>query len=505
MADNQKTVGRRKIGPLLLSGCMILIVAVAVAAVLLTNRFTLELELQGEQEITVEWGTEFSDPGAHAYFFGSLILTEPEQIVVKTQGNVDSARLGTYELEYIAEKQLDLFVTKLEFHQSIKRKIRVVDTVAPEITLLTNPDYFTLPGHNYMEEGYTALDNHDGDLTESVQIQILNDQIYYRVTDASGNTSEAIRPIVYSDPIAPQVLLEGKQEVIVMVGSSYEEPGYAAFDNLDGDITQRVIVNGTVDPQIMGTYLLEYTVTDSFGNSTTANRTVIVRDFPELPDNMFPGQAEEIVVPEGKVIYLTFDDGPCAYTNELLDVLKKHKVKATFFVIRPVSSKNIQTLKRIAEEGHTIGMHCSEHTYKKIYASEEAYFADLKKVQDTIYEHTGVISTMVRFPGGSSNTVSKFNPGIMTRLTKMLKAMNYRIFDWNVASSDAGGVFTREDVYKNVTDRVQGQDISVVLQHDIKYFSVKAVEDIILWGKKHGYSFLPLSNSSPEFEFRIRN
>ena len=206
MADNQKTSGRRKIGPLLLSGCMILIVAVA--AVLLTNRFTLELELQGEQEITVEWGTEFSDPGAQASFFGSLILTEPEQIAVKKQGNVDPAKLGTYELEYFAEKQLDLFFTKLEFRQSAKRKVRVVDTVAPEITLLTNPDYFTLPGHNYIEEGYTASDNHDGDLTESVQIQIQNDQIYYQVTDASGNTGEAIRPIVYSDPIAPQVLLE---------------------------------------------------------------------------------------------------------------------------------------------------------------------------------------------------------------------------------------------------------------------------------------------------------
>lgn len=503
MADNQKTSGRRKIGPLLLSGCMILIVAVA--AVLLTNRFTLELELQGEQEITVEWGTEFSDPGAQASFFGSLILTEPEQIAVKKQGNVDPAKLGTYELEYFAEKQLDLFFTKLEFRQSAKRKVRVVDTVAPEITLLTNPDYFTLPGHNYIEEGYTASDNHDGDLTESVQIQIQNDQIYYQVTDASGNTGEAIRPIVYSDPIAPQVLLEGKQEVIVMVGSSYEEPGYAAFDNLDGDITQNVIVNGTVDPQTMGTYLLEYTVTDSFGNSATANRTVIVRDFPELPDNMFPGQAKEPVIPEGKVIYLTFDDGPCAYTNQLLDILKKYKVKATFFVIRPKSSKNIAILKRIAEEGHTIGMHCSEHTYKEIYASEEAYFADLKKVQDTIYEHTGVISTIVRFPGGSSNTVSKFNPGIMTRLTKMLDAMGYRYFDWSVGSSDAGGVFTQEAVFQNVIGGVQTVEVPVVLQHDIKLFSVKAVEDIIKWGKKMGYTFLPLADDSPEVEFRVKN
>lgn len=500
MADNQKTAGRRKIGWLLLSGCMMLIVAAAV--VLLTNRFTLELEVQGEQNMTVEWGSEFVDPGAQASFSGSLILTRPEQLAVQTQGTVDTGRLGTYELEYTAEKQLDMVFTKLDFMQRAKRTVRVVDTAAPEITLLTDPDYFTLPGHNYVEEGYTAVDNHDGDLTQAVQIRIENDQVYYRVTDTSGNVTEVARRIIYSDPIAPQVLLEGKQEVIVMVGSAYEEPGYAAFDNLDGDITDRVSVSGTVDPQTMGTYILEYAVADSFGNTATATRTVIVRDFPELPDNMFPGQAQEPVIPEGKVIYLTFDDGPCAYTNKLLDILKKHKVKATFFVINKGSR---ETLKRIADEGHTLAMHCGEHSYKKIYASEEAYFADLKEIQDVIYEHTGVISTIVRFPGGSSNTVSKFNPGIMTRLAKMLEAMNYRYFDWNVASSDAGGVFTREEVFKNVTDRVQGQDISVVLQHDIKYFSVEAVEDIIVWGKKHGYTFLPLTNDSPEIKFRIKN
>jgi peptidoglycan/xylan/chitin deacetylase (PgdA/CDA1 family) len=220
---------------------------------------------------------------------------------------------------------------------------------------------------------------------------------------------------------------------------------------------------------------------------------------------MFPGQAKEPVMPEGKVIYLTFDDGPCAYTNQLLDILKKYKVKATFFVIRPKSSKNITILKRIAEEGHTIGMHCSEHTYKEIYASEEAYFEDLKLVQDAIYEHTGVISTIVRFPGGSSNTVSKFNPGIMTRLTKMLDAMGYRYFDWSVGSSDAGGVFTQEAVFQNVIGGVQTVEVPVVLQHDIKLFSVKAVEDIIKWGKKMGYTFLPLADDSPEVEFRVKN
>lgn len=499
--ENTKPAGRKKTGWLILAICVALLLAVAVGIVLL-NRFTLELTLSGKSEVTLEWGTEYDEPGAQASFYGSLLLTKPESIAVNVHGSVDPTTLGVYELEYVAEKQLDLLFTTREFRQIAKRTVRVVDTVAPEIQLLIDPDYFTLPGAEYMEEGYIASDNHDGDLTASVQIQLHDDKIVYRVADMSGNAAEAVRQIVYSDPIAPQVLLEGKTEVIVLVGSAYEEPGYFAVDNLDGDITDRVVIQGTVDPQTMGTYHLQYTVTDSFGNAGTATRTVIVRDYPELPDNLFPGQAEEPVIPEGRVIYLTFDDGPCAYTNILLDILKKHNVKATFFVI---NRGYHDILRRIVAEGHTLGMHCGEHTYRKIYASEEAYFADLKEIQDTIYEQTGVISTIVRFPGGSSNAISKFNPGIMTRLTKMLKDMGYRYFDWNVGSGDAGGVFTKEDVFRNVVNGIGIHDISVVLQHDIKYFSIEAVEDIIKWGKRNGYTFLPLTNDSPVMESRVKN
>ena len=499
--ENIKAPGRKRTGWLIAAACAAFLL-LAAAAVWLLNKFTLEVTVRGEREVTVEWGSAYTDPGAQASFSGSLLLTTPEAVNVTVQGTVDTDCLGSYELEYTAAKELDLYFTKLEFQQTAKRTVHVVDTVPPEITLLTDPEYFTLPGSTYVEEGYMAADNHDGDLTDQVQIQIQDDQVYYRVTDASGNTAEAVRQIVYSDPVAPQVILDGKAEVVVVVGSAYEEPGYSALDNFDGDITDRVSVTGTVDPETMGTYLLEYTVTDSFGNVGTAVRTVIVRDYPELPDNMFPGQAEEPVTPEGKVIYLTFDDGPCAYTNVLLDILKKYNVKATFFVVNRGSDA---ILKRIAEEGHTIGLHCSEHVSKKIYASEEAYFADLKEIQDRVYECTGVISTIVRFPGGSSNTKSKFNPGIMTRLTKMLDAMGYRYFDWNVSSGDAGGVETSEAVYKNVVNGIGIHDVSVVLQHDIKYFSIQAVEDIIKWGLKRGYTFLPLANNSPEVESRVRN
>jgi peptidoglycan/xylan/chitin deacetylase (PgdA/CDA1 family) len=235
---------------------------------------------------------------------------------------------------------------------------------------------------------------------------------------------------------------------------------------------------------------------------TKVIRNVIVREYPELPDNMFPGDAKEPVVPGEKIVYLTFDDGPGEYTNYLLDVLKKYDVKATFFV---VNRGRHDILKRIAEEGHTLAMHCSSHNYRDIYASEEAYFKDLKEIQDIIYEVTGQKSTIVRFPGGSDNTASYFNPGIMTRLTMMLDAMGYRYFDWNVSARDSLEGQTTERAAGEVIYGLKHNNVSVVLQHDLKLFSVRAVETIIKWGLENGYTFLPLSGDSPTCESRVNN
>ena len=373
----------------------------------------------------------------------------------------------------------------------------------PEITLLTDPDAFTLPGHTYVEEGYVATDNYDKDMTGWVVRWVEEDGVHYRVSDFSNNVTEVIRPIIYSDPIALELTLLGKETVIVVQSRKYEEPGFTATDNFDGDLTANVTVTGEVDTKTLGEYVLTYTVTDSFGNTVSAQRTVIVREYPELPDYMPIAEAVERVKPEGKVIYLTFDDGPSPYTDYLLDVLAKYNVKATFFVI---NRGYYDTLRRIVNEGHTIAMHGGCHTYRKIYASEEAYFRDLKVIQDVILEQTGVLATIVRFPGGTGNTVStKHNRGIMTRLTKMLDAMNYRYFDWNVNSEDASGANTAEEIYLNVINGIMNRKISIVLQHDIKYDSVLAVEDIIKWGLKNGYTFMALDMSSPTCEVKPRN
>ena len=178
-------------------------------------------------------------------------------------------------------------------------------------------------------------------------------------------------------------------------------------------------------------------------------------------------------------------------------------MKVTFFV---TSSSYPQFLARAAEEGHTVAIHTNTHNYSQIYASDDAFMADLEAIQTTIFEQTGQKSMLTRFPGGSSNTISSiYNKGIMTRLTKKLEELGYQYFDWNVDSNDAGGAKTADEVFKNVTEGVANRQNSVVLQHDTKGFSVDAVEQIIAWGLCNGYTFAPLTADSPTCHHGVQN
>lgn len=214
--------------------------------------------------------------------------------------------------------------------------------------------------------------------------------------------------------------------------------------------------------------------------------------------------SEQQLIERGKVIYLTFDDGPTRHTAELLDILAKYNVKATFFVTAE-SRDYVGLIGRAKEEGHTVGIHCFYHDYKTVYASEQAYFADMQMIDDLIFEQTGERAELVRFPGGSSNQVSRFNKGIMTRLTKLVEEKGYRYFDWNVLSGDAGETRETAEIIQNIKEGILKKDIAVVLQHDIYDYSIAAVEEIIVWGMENGYVFLPLTMDSPTIHHPIAN
>ena len=500
------------------------------------NTFTLSLSLNGDKEITIEYGDTYEEQGAKAMFHGSIFLKEPEEVEVKIQGDVDVTTVGTYHITYTATRSVESLFGNAEARETARRTIHVVDTVAPEISLVTDPETFTFPNQTYQEEGFTATDNYDGDITANVIRTDDGVNVTYTVTDSSGNTTEVVREIVYDDPVPPELNLEGKAVMSLEIGTEYVEPGYTANDNCDGDITDKVEVNGEVNSKKTGTYTLTYSVKDTYENEATAERTVEVVEPETEPetetkkennkestketkksdkktnkdkkDNKSEKATESTtgkvnIKGNGGTIYLTFDDGPSSHTTRLLDILDKYDVKATFFV---VNTGKIDTIARIHEEGHVVAMHTATHDFEEVYASTDAYFSDLKKIQSQIKKYCGFTSKLLRFPGGGSNTISKnYCEGIMTELTEMVEEKGYTYFDWNVDSDDAGSARTATAVYNNVVTGCAERKTSVVLMHDIKGYTVDAIEDIIKWGLDNGYTFKVLTASSPTFHHRVQN
>ena len=474
------------------------IAAVFIAAAALTlhlanNRQVEFTGLPEEETLTVECGSGFELPDVTAELRGNIFDKDGRALEVEREGEVDLTKPGEYEVTWSVSYFLG--------SQTRRCVVSVVDTTPPVITLVPEEREYVLPGTEYDDAGYSASDAVDGDLTAQVVRTIEGSVATYTVADAAGNVAAATREIPFNDPVPPEITLKGEKSVTFTVGEGkFEEPGYTAADNLDGDLTDKVEVKGAVDNENPGLYTLRYTVRDSYGNETTVKRTVIIRG----KDGIVPGDDDSPEVDgAGKVIYLTFDDGPSKYTEKLLDVLKKYNVKATFFVVK---TGRVDLIAREAAEGHTVAVHSLTHEYKDIYASEEAYFKDFNAMNEIIKEKTGSYATLLRFPGGSSNTVSRhYCTGIMTRLAEAVQEKGYKYFDWNVSSGDAGGTTSTEQVYKNVINGIKGRKYSIVLQHDIKGFSVNAVEKIIQWGLEHGYTFLPLTADSPGAHFKIAN
>ena len=147
------------------------------------------------------------------------------------------------------------------------------------------------------------------------------------------------------------------------------------------------------------------------------------------------------------------------------------------------------------------------HNYKEIYGSLENGLNNFINLNKKVKESTGIDTKLIRFPGGSSNTVSKFNPGIMSNLAVNLLEKGYKYYDWNVASGDSGDVKTKEAVYNNITKGVRKNRNNIVLMHDFSgnTKTLNALRDIIKYGKENGYTFERITEDTPMITQKIVN
>lgn len=453
-----------------------------IALCLLLSQAELGVELSGgEGELVLEYGQDFTE---NVSAWVRLPLIGKIYTDSMNSGPYDTGSTGSYEVCYS--------MNFLGREARMVRAFRVVDTSPPVIELKSYGDYSPQWLEGYEEEGYSAYDLHDGDLTAQVAVKYQDGIAEYRVSDSAGNETVVTRTINYVN--RPSLSLHGDAAVVINARPWYTDPGCAAWDESGRDLTACVEQSGQVDSTRPGDYELCYSITNPNGDTVSAVRQIKV--WGEIPG--------DICTPEEKTIYLTFDDGPGPYTNELLDLLAAYDARATFFVTGAYE-RWYDCIGRAHREGHSIGVHCFNHSYGRLYSSEENYFADFNAIEQLIYAQTGEYTQLVRFPGGSSNTASCFNYGIMSRLTASLESMGYRYFDWNVNSGDAEGAYGSAMVASNIKNGCWGKNHAVVLQHDIKQFSVRAVEDVLIWGRQNGYSFKALDITSPVVHHTINN
>ena len=234
-------------------------------------------------------------------------------------------------------------------------------------------------------------------------------------------------------------------------------------------------------------------------------------DLTPVPDTEFltPAPSSEPAVsqpsaPPEKWVCLTFDDGPSKTTPAVLEALNNAEVKATFFVVATgYNEKYLPLLTEASAAGHQIALHSASHEYSDIYRGSDAYWQDIALLKQRVSPYINAESIRyLRFPGGSTNTVSRRygGKGLMKQLKSEVEQKGYQWVDWNVCAEDAvGGHPSADTIYRNVVRETGEQIHCVVLMHDsaTTRTTAEALPDIIRWYTDNGYAFLTVAEALP--------
>lgn len=454
---------------ILLTGSLVLLVWV------LFVKDDIKCELNGKEKQSVEVFSKYNEKGIKITNRGKVL--SKDKYTLKIKGKVITDKLGDNDIIYIVKYHKKKY--------TLKRVVSVIDSTPPIIS--TNIEAVTkdvCTKKEIQELTFSAEDNYDKDLNEKIERKDTEEEINLSVSDSSGNISTKKLKIVYTEKPKNIFSLNGKNIIYVPINTKYNEKGAIYKDGCGEPLQANIKTTGNVNTSVIGDYTVKYTLEDG----ESLKRTVKVYD-PNIPNE--------------KIIYLTFDDGPGNTTKKILDALAKYNIKATFFVTNQFPSyRNL--IKEEYINGHAVGVHSYTHKYD-IYKSLDSYLNDFNKMNEIIKEETGTYSQIFRFPGGASNTISKsYKKGVVSEIAKYLTAKGYLYFDWNVDSTDAAGAGT-EAIIKRVTTDVSKCSKCVVLMHDIKTTTANAIDPILAELTSRGYSFQVLNSDGPKVQHKIAN
>lgn len=231
-----------------------------------------EISLNGDDEITIPLNGNYEERGAVARLDNKDITNR-----IQIENPLDTSKVGDYIIKY------SITNTKGKKEQIITRRVKVRESEKPTIKLNQKTNMTVQYGSKYKEPGYKANDNYDGDITKKVEVQgevdtkqIGTYKLYYTVTDSSENSTTVIRTIKVIDTKGPKLTLNGKSYTVVALNGKYKEKGCKAIDDHDGDISDKVKATGTINTRVAGYYTVNYSVKDSFGNTSQISRKVQV-------------------------------------------------------------------------------------------------------------------------------------------------------------------------------------------------------------------------------------
>lgn len=311
------------------------------------------------------------------------------------------------------------------------------------------------------------------------------------------------------------LILKGNTIMNLKVGDTYNEPGYQATDKNEGDLTNKVSVQSTLNTNMPGTYQITYVITNKNGEKTELKRFITVKgnqtkqykDSYDKIDNTLKtwwsgnkknhtrpeegaGNTEEVLKQYGayymgkdeKTIYLTFDEGSNdTYTEEIVDILNQNNVKATFFFCQGFMKDNPELMKKIAESGHSVGNHTANHYSMPSLANRtnfEKYVHEIEENEKTYQEITGKpMDKVYREPKGEYSY----------RSLQIIYDMGYKSYFWSADHYDFDYDVSKEKALEELTKRYHNGAIYLI--HPKNKGNYEAMDNFIKNMKKLGYTF----------------
>ena len=466
---------------------IIILIIVLVLDIFLVKRNIfgkVTISINGNEEININVFDEYNDEESILLYEGSMVNKKLYKYEI--ENNVNTNVIGNYDVTY------KYTYRNKEYKKT--RKVNVIDTIKPTIKVASNEVYKY--NSTYSKIYYTAKDNYDGDLTKSVSVDYKDTEVIISVKDSSNNEESITLPVkeVEVEPLTLKLI--GSPVYYIETNGTYNEKGVTIY-NGDKELKDyAVTIDRDIDLSKEGDYEITYSV-DYYGVKSSIFRVVHVYNKKDTPKR-------EKNTSEEKIVYLTFDDGPGIYTEEFLKILDEYDAKATFFVTDQFNGKYLDFIKEEYNRGHKIAVHTDTHKYS-IYASPEDYVNDFNTMNQKIENLIGEKTNLFRFPGGSSNTISRsYCNGIMKYLANLMESNGYVYFDWNVDSTDGAGSGT-ERIINNVINGVRTHNESVVLMHDIHKTTLNALPTILETLKAEGYTFKVLEETSITAHHGINN